>query len=155
MQLVGAENLDGDPSTGACTTSTEHQLHSPGALSASRIDGLDLTLPTEFLSDSRDLDWPVRGSTSNFTFDSALEIEQPTSLDFSNIITQSSTYNINQHTHLTTGDLSMGFSWDFMNFPTFDPSSLIDLPFQQFQTSVANRGKHGDLPSSVGVIFAS
>jgi hypothetical protein len=155
MQLLGVENLDKNASEGACTTYTEQHLQSLGALSANKIDGLNLAGPTSFPGDGQETNWSARGSTSDFTFDLGLGIEQPISFDAPDTATQDGNYNVNQHTSLMTGDSSMDLFWDFMNFPTFDPSSLIDLPFQQFQTSLTNRGKRGNSPSSVSSIVAS
>jgi hypothetical protein len=155
MQLVGVENIDEDASTSVRTTYIEQQFHLPGAFSADEFDGLDLALPTSFLSEGQETNWLVRGSVSDSTFDFGLDVEQPTSFDFLNTITRNGTCNFNQHTSLTTRDSSIDLLGNFANFLTFDPSSLNDLPFQQFQNSMANMGKCGDFPSPVSRTVAS
>jgi hypothetical protein len=155
MQLVGVDNLDEDASTSVRTTYVEQQLHLPEAFSTDEFDGLDLALPTSFPSERQETNRPVMGPMSDFTFDLGFDVEQPTSFDFRDTITQNGTYDFNQHTSLTTRDSSIDLWGGFANSLTFDPSFLNNLPFQQFLHSATNMGKCGGFPSSVSRIVAS
>jgi hypothetical protein len=155
MQLAGVENLDEDASTSVRTSYIEQQLHLPGALSADEFDRLDLALPNSFLSEGQETNWLVSGSMSDSTFDLGFDVEQSTSFDFPDTITQNGTYDFNQHISLTTRDSSIDLWGGFANSLTFDLSFFNDLPFQQFLNSAANMGKCGGSPSSVSRIVAS
>jgi len=79
---------------------------------------------------------------SRFTPEPGPDVEDLLSLDFPGMTTQNEPYDLIQHTPMLDGPSSAVFSWDSVTFQGFDAGSLIDLPFQQFQMSVAIGGKH-------------
>ncbi|KAI4681633.1 hypothetical protein J4E81_009799 [Alternaria sp. BMP 2799] len=140
MRLLPVDDLDEDATQGACATSPERQFGLPGARSANHMDFLNPRLLTLTPSDIPELVRPVVYSTPGRDFDFGFDIEELTSLGFPDTFIDTSIHNVHFDASLTTGSSSTNLMWDAASLIHFNSSFLKDLPFQQFRTSMANRG---------------
>ncbi|KAH3919571.1 hypothetical protein HBI56_028430 [Parastagonospora nodorum] len=140
VQSPAAGHFLSNASEGNCATYTGQQLDLVAPVSTNLIGSLTLALPSTFASHRQDTSWPMWSPMPRFTPEPAPDIEELPSLDFPEMAIQNGPYDLIQNTSMLAGLSSAVFSWDSLNFQGFDAGSLIDLPFQQFQMSVAIGG---------------
>ena len=142
VQSPAAGHFLSNASEGNCATYTRNQLDLVAPVSTNLIGSLTLALPSTFASHGQDISWPMWSPMPRFTPEPGPDTEELPSLDFPEMTFQNGPFDLMQHTSMVAGTSSAMFSWDSVIFQGFDTGFLIDLPFQQFQMSVAIGGKH-------------
>ncbi|KAH5756675.1 hypothetical protein HBI37_058330 [Parastagonospora nodorum] len=140
VQSPAAGHFLSNASEGNCATYTRNQLDLVAPVSTNLIGSLTLALPSTFASHGQDISWPMWSPMPRFTPEPGPDTEELPSLDFPEMTFQNGPFDLMQHTSMVAGTSSAMFSWDSVIFQGFDTGFLIDLPFQQFQMSVAIGG---------------
>ncbi|KAH4943397.1 hypothetical protein HBI64_044610 [Parastagonospora nodorum] len=140
VQSPAAGHFLSNASEGNRATYTGNQSDLVAPVSTNLIGSLTLPLPSTFASHGQDISWPMWSPMPRFTPEPGPDIEELLSLDFPEMTIQNGPFDLIQYTSMLAGLSSSVFSWDSVTFRGFDAGSLIDLPFQQFQMSVAIGG---------------